>query len=178
MKSRNFALLSFLIGVFVISLNPVLKNAGFSVSNDSAVELSFYFFGALIMLIGGFLIAVQRNSDFRYTSYASEAYVGKRGWTKEMIRKTIAEADASSLRLSRDTQTPYGLAIVYSLGKDPHNYVVRSIDGRLLQVSDRRDPFLPNFRNNYVYQGVQKWRKRKASGKAGHKKDRLNLSVR
>ena len=160
----------FTAGLIAMAFNPIFKSAGFSVSDDSAVGFSFYLFGALMMFIGGFLIAVQRNSDFVYTPHVSEAYIKKRGWTDKMIRDTIAEADASSLKLSRDTQTPYGLAIVYSLKDDSNNYVVRSVDGRILQVSNRHAPFLPDFKNDYVYQGVQKWRKMKASGKAGHKK--------
>ena len=162
----------FVIGLFVISFNPIFKSAGFSVSNDSELEFSFYFFGALMMFIGGFLIAVQRNSDFEYTPHVSESYTQKRGWTDKMIKRTIAEADGSSLKLSRATKTPYGLAIVYSLGEDPKNYVIRGIDGKLLQVSDRRRDFeKPNFNRDYLYQGVIQERKRKMSGKKGHKRE-------
>jgi hypothetical protein len=171
MKSKTFALVFFLFGFVIVSMNPLFKFTGFSISEDTIFDFSFYFFGVLAMFIGGFLIAVQRNSDFGYTKHVSEDYIKKRGWTEEMVRQTIAGADASSLRLSRDNNSPYGLAIVYSLGDDQDNYVVRSVDGRLLQVSDRnRNWNTPNFRDSYLYQGVKKDREIKTSGKAGHKK--------
>lgn len=171
MKAKTFALSFFIIGLAMLSFNSIFKMIGFSVSNDSVIGFSFYLIGALTMFIGGFLIALQRSSDFRYTKHANEKYIEKRGWTGKMIRDTIASADASSLKLSRDTQSPYDLAIVYSLSNDPDNFVVRSVDGRLLQVNDRNRDFKePSFGSDYLYQGVVEKRKTKISGKAGHKK--------
>ena len=76
----------------------------------------------------------KRKKEFSYTKHASQNYAERRGWTRSTIEDTIL--NAKKLELSRESDTPYQLAIVYHHPTIPNQYVVRTMRGDLLQVSD------------------------------------------
>jgi len=107
----------------------------------------------------------KRKKEFHYSGHASKAYIEKRGWTRSEIENTIL--DAKKLELSRETEEPHRLAVVYHHPKKPNQYVVRTIDGLLLQVSNLKNKhWKPDkWKENFIYLGKPEERKRRQSHK-------------
>ncbi len=112
----------------------------------------------------------KRKKEFQYTSHASEEYAKRRGWSTNKIEDTILNAE--KLSLSRGVDPPHKLAVVYHSPENPNQYVVRSTDGELLELSDRNDRHWGpgNWKSKYLYLGKHEKRKRKISGR--HKNDK------
>jgi len=79
----------------------------------------------------------KRKKEFYYSEHASKTYVEKRGWSKDTIEDTIQHA--TNLDLSREIEGEKRLAIVYHHPERPNQYIVRTIDGRIIQVSNLND---------------------------------------
>jgi len=95
----------------------------------------------------------KRETSFRYGEHTSKRYASSRGWNKESIEDTIRSS--RKVCLSREKKGKHRLAIVYYHPELENQYVVRTIEGKLLQVSDLHTPdWRPNnWRDQFVYLG-------------------------
>jgi len=95
----------------------------------------------------------RRKNSFRYGMHTSRKYASKRGWDKKSIEDTIK--NSRKVCLSREKNGRHRLAVVYYHPELENQYVVRTIDGNLLQVSDLNNPnWIPNdWRDKFVYLG-------------------------
>ncbi len=139
----------------------------------------WFYLVALVLIIGWHLIIartlahkvgspVKRRTNFEYSKHVSRRYVKRRGWSSELIKRTIANAD--KLALSRQKIPPHKLAVVYYMKEKPNQYVVRDKEGNLLQVSNLKDSnWKPNdWRSDFLYLGRYLEEKRRETHK--HKK--------
>jgi hypothetical protein len=113
-------------------------------------------------------MSTKRKKEFEYSKHISKDYAQRRGWSQSDIENTILKSQ--KLSLSREVQEPHRLAIVYHHPTKPNQYIVRSIEGKLLQLSNlnRKDWREDSWRDNFLYLGKSDQRKRKRSHE--HKK--------
>ncbi len=120
----------------------------------------------------------KRNLEFHYTRHVNADYARKRGWgdTEKQREANIKRVikNARVVKLARDQypsykngKKSYALALVYFVVGKENQYVIRDINGKLLQLSDLNNPFwgYRKSKGDFIYLGKSRRNLRMFSGR-------------